>query len=64
MIKKVRLESKRETQKVNTQIPKKLSLSSQAFTLFKDGKRLDEVKVLLDIPFKIAKTFWKQYLDQ
>ena len=42
---------------------KKLSLSSQAFTLFKEGKKLDEVKVLLDIPFKKAKTFWKQYLE-
>jgi Helix-turn-helix domain len=41
---------------------KKISLSSQAFQLFKEGKQLDEVKVLLDIPFKKADTFWEQYL--
>ena len=50
--------------KENNQEPttKKLSLSSQAFTLFKEGKKLDEVKVLLDVPFKIALRYWKQYL--
>src|SRR5918992_902825 len=60
--KKTRLESKKQE---NNQTPttKKLSLSSQAFTLFKEGKKLDEVKVLLDIPFKKAKAFWKQYLE-
>lgn len=59
-----RLESNKR-RKENNQEPltKKLSLSSQAFTLFKEGKKLDEVKVLLDIPFKKAKTFWKQYLE-
>jgi hypothetical protein len=41
---------------------KKLSLSSQAFTLFKEGKKIDEVKVLLDIPFKKAMIYWVQYL--
>src|SRR5918994_5725541 len=56
-------QTKKEKQKKNNQqIPKKLSLSSQAFTLFKEGKKLDEVKVLLDIPFKIALRYWKQYL--
>ena len=50
--------------KENNQTPtiKKLSLSTQAFKLFKEGKKLDEVKVLLDIPFKIALRYWKQYL--
>ena len=50
--------------KENNQEPmtKKLSLSSQSFTLFKEGKKLDEVKVLLDIPFKKAMIFWGQYL--
>ena len=50
--------------KENNQEPttKKLSLSSQAFTLFKEGKKLDEVKVLLNIPFKISQRYWKQYL--
>jgi hypothetical protein len=36
---------------------KKLSLSSQAFTLFKEGKKLDEVKVLLDIHLKKQRHF-------
>ena len=51
--------------KENNQEPttKKLSLSSQAFTLFKEGKKLDEVKVLLNIPFKISQRYWKQYLN-
>jgi hypothetical protein len=59
--KKVRLESKKQE---NNQTPttKKLSLSSQAFTLFKEGKKLDEVKVLLNIPFKISQRYWKQYI--
>ena len=50
--------------KGNTQEPttKKLSKSSQAFILFKEGKQIDEVKVLLDIPFKQAMIFWLQYL--
>ena len=56
-------QTKKEKQKENNQqIIKKLSLSSQAFTLFKEGKKLDEVKVLLDIPFKISQRYWKQYL--
>ena len=50
--------------KRNTQEPttKKLSKSSQAFILFKEGKQIDEVKVLLDIPFKFAIKYWVQYL--
>ena len=43
-------------------IIKKPSLSSQAFVLFQEGKKIDEVKVLLDIPFKKAMQFWVQYL--
>src|SRR5918995_583282 len=62
--KKIRIEqNKKEKQKENNQhVIKKLSLGSQAFTLFKEGKKLDEVKVLLDIPFKISQRYWKQYL--
>jgi transposase len=60
--KKVRLKSKRETQEGNTQMPKKLSLSTQAFILYQEGKKIDETKVLLDIPFKLAIRYWKQYL--
>jgi transposase len=58
---KKELQAKRGENNENGQI-KKLSLSSQAFTLFKEGKKIDEVKVLLDIPFKLAIRYWKQYL--
>jgi transposase len=57
-----RLENNKGKENNKEPTTKKLSLSSQAFTLFKEGKKLDEVKVLLDIPFKIAIRYWKQYL--
>ena len=62
--KKIILQTKRDEQDNNQQqIPtKKLSLSSRAFILFKEGKKIDEAKVLLDIPFKLAIRYWKQYL--
>ena len=48
----------------NTQEPttKKLSKSSQAFILYQEGKKISDVKILLDIPFKQAMIFWVQYL--
>jgi transposase len=52
--------SKRRKENNQESTTKKLSLSSQAFILFKEGKKLDEVKVLLDIAFKIALRYWKQ----
>jgi transposase len=54
--------NKRRKENTQQSATEKLSLSSQAFKLFKEGKKLDEVKVLLDIPFKIALRYWKQYL--
>jgi DNA-binding Lrp family transcriptional regulator len=53
-----------QTKKENNQQPtiKNLSLSSRAFILFQEGKKIDEVKILLDIPFKKAMQFWVQYL--
>lgn len=60
--KKVRLQQTKKEQE-NTQTPtKKQSLSIQAFVLYRQGKKIDEVKVLLDIPFRKAMIFWKQYL--
>ena len=50
----IRIEKKNQT--------KKPSISSQAFILFKEGKQIDDVKVLLDIPFKFAIKYWVQYL--
>ena len=51
--------NKRKEKKNQT---KKPSISSQTFILFKEGKKIDEAKVLLDIPFKLAIRYWKQYL--
>ena len=58
---KKELQTKREESNKTNQ-PKKPSISSQAFILFKEGKQIDEVKVLLDIPFKLAIRYWKEYL--
>ena len=41
--------------------PKKPSLSTQSFILYKEGKQIDDVKILLDIPFNLASRYWKQY---
>src|SRR5215217_7782249 len=55
-----RLETKKE--ETNNQKTKKLSLSSQAFTLFKGGKELTEVAIILDIPSRKVSKFWRQFL--
>jgi hypothetical protein len=57
--KKIILQTKKGEKKTRT---KKPSISSQLFILFKEGKKIDEAKVLLDIPFKLAIRYWKQYL--
>ena len=58
---KKRLETKKEKEENNQ--TKKPSISSQAFILFKEGKQIDEVKVLLDIPYKLAIGYWRAYLE-
>ena len=55
-------ETKREANNQSNQKTNILSQSSRAFILFRKGKTLSEVKVLLDIPFKKAMIFWGQYL--
>ena len=59
---KKELQAKREESNQSNQ-PKKPSISSQAFILFKEGKQIDEVKVLLDIPYKLAIGYWRTYLE-
>ena len=55
--------SMQQSKKDDTQsTTKKLSQSSQAFILFRRGKKIEEVKVLLDMPFKKAVLYWQQYL--
>jgi transposase len=61
IIKAYEREAKREESNQSTQ-PKKPSISSQAFILFKEGKKIDEAKVLLNIPFNLAVRYWEQYL--
>ena len=58
---KKRLETNIRKEKKNQ--TKKPSISSQAFILFKEGKQIDEVKVLLDIPYKLAIGYWCAYLE-
>jgi hypothetical protein len=55
-------QNKKENNNNKSSQIKKLSLNSRAFILFKEGKKIDEAKVLLDIPFKLAIRYWKQYL--
>jgi hypothetical protein len=57
-----KLQTKKGEENNQKTTTKKLSLSSQAFILYRDGKKPSDVKVLLDIPFKLAIRYWKQYL--
>ena len=57
-----KLQTKKREENNQKTTTKKLSLSSQAFILYQDGKKPSDVKVLLDIPFKLAIRYWKQYL--
>ena len=57
---KKRLETNIRKEKKNQ--TKKPSISSQAFILLKEWKQIDEVKVLLDIPYKLAIGYWRAYL--
>ena len=59
---KKRLEANKRKENNQEPTTKKPSISSQAFILFKEGKQIDEVKVLLDIPCKLAVRYWRQYL--
>jgi hypothetical protein len=57
-----KLQTKKKEENNQQTTTKKLSLSSQAFILYQDGKKPSDVKVLLDISFKLAIRYWKQYL--
>ena len=58
---KKELQAKRTVRNQSSQ-PKKPSLSTQSFILYKEGKQIDDVKILLDIPFNLASRYWRQYL--
>jgi transposase len=53
--------AKRKVRNQSSQ-PKKPSISTQSFILYKEGKQIDDVKILLDIPFNLAIRYRKQYL--
>ena len=55
------LQAKREEYNQNGQI-KKPSLSSQAYKLFRDGKKLIDVAIDLEIPARKAVKLWSQFL--
>jgi hypothetical protein len=54
--------NKRRKENNQASTTKKLSLSSQAFKLFKEGKKPTDVVIMLDIPFKKISKFWWQFL--
>jgi len=60
IIKGYERKAKRKVRNQSSQ-PKKPSLSTQSFILYKEGKQIDDVKILLDIPFNLASRYWKQY---
>ena len=55
------LQAKREESNQSSQI-KKPFLSSRAFKLFSDGKKLTEVVIELDIPPEKVEKLWSQFL--
>jgi hypothetical protein len=61
IIKAYERKAKRKVRHQSSQ-SKKPSLSTQSFILYKEGKQIDDVKILLDIPFKLASRYWRQYL--
>ena len=61
IIKTYERKAKRKVRNQSSQ-PKKPSLSTQSFILYKEGKQIDDVKILLDIPFNLASRYWAQYL--
>jgi len=58
---KKELQAKREESNQSTQT-KKSSISTQAFKLFRDGKKLTEVAIELEIPARKAMKLWSQFL--
>ena len=58
---KKELQAKREESNQSSQI-KKPFLSSRAFKLFSDGKKLTEVVIELDIPPEKVEKLWSQFL--
>ena len=58
---KIRLQVKREESNQSTQ-PKKPPISTLAFKLLRDGKKLTDVAIDLEIPARKALKLWNQFL--
>ena len=58
---KKELQAKREESNQSTQ-PKKPPISTQAYKLFRDGKKLTDVAIDLEIPARKALKLWSQFL--
>jgi kynurenine formamidase len=58
---KKELQAKREESNQSSQ-PKKPPISTQAFKLFNDGKKLTDVAIDLEIPARKALKLWNQFL--
>ena len=61
IIKAYKRKAKREESNQSTQ-PKKPPISTQAFKLFKDGKKLTDVAIDLQLPARKALKLWSQFL--
>jgi len=61
IIKAYERKAKREESNQSTQ-PKKPPISTQAFKLFKDGKKLTDVAIDLQLPARKALKLWSQFL--
>ena len=61
IIKAFERKAKREESNQSTQ-PKKLPISTRAFKLFSDGKKLTDVAIDLQIPARKALKLWSQFL--
>jgi hypothetical protein len=55
-------QNKKENNNNKSSQIKKLSLSSQAFKLFKEGKKPTDVAIILDIQYPKVSKFWYQFL--
>ena len=60
--KKIKLESNKKENNISSQKIKKPSISSLAFQLFRDGTKLTDVAIDLQIPAKQAVKLWVQFL--
>ena len=60
--KKIRLQDKKQEDNPSSQT-KKLSITSLVFRQFREGKKLTDVAIDLEIPAKKVEKLWSQYLE-